>query len=119
MKLVNTLSPILLLLIGFSTVSLVNPDTKKVYVSNYENVLGTSLELKISAGSDCEAVKAEDAVLAEVDRLNKILSGYDKSSEFMRWMMAEKKPVKVSAELCEVLVMFEQWRFKCLGRSNK
>jgi thiamine biosynthesis lipoprotein len=118
MKLVNTLSPILLLLIGFSTASLANPDTKKVYVSNYENVLGTSLELKISTGSDGQAVKAEDAALAEVDRLNKILSGYDESSEFMRWMKAEKKPVKVSAELYEVLAMFEQWRIQSNGALN-
>ena len=118
MKLVNTLSPILLLLIGLSTASLANHDTKKVYVSNYENVLGTSLELKISAGSDGQAVKAEDAVLAEVDRLNKILSGYDETSEFMRWMKAEKKPVKVSAELYEVLAMFEQWRIQSNGALN-
>ncbi len=118
MKLVNTLSPILLLLIGFSTASLANPDTKKVYVSNYENVLGTSLELKISAGSDGQAVKAEVAALAEVDRLNKILSGYDESSEFMRWMKAEEKPVKVSAELYEVLAMFEQWRIQSNGALN-
>ncbi len=73
------------------------------------------MEIKISANSERNAVNAEDAALAEVDRLNKILSGYDNSSEFSRWMKADKKPIAVSTQLYEVLSLFEQWRIKSSG----
>jgi thiamine biosynthesis lipoprotein len=75
----------------------------KVYISDYENVLGTSFELKVDATAARPAQQAEAAALREVDRLNKILSGYDASSEFSRWLRAGRQPVAVSAELYEVL----------------
>ncbi|WP_460503366.1 FAD:protein FMN transferase, partial [Hymenobacter agri] len=87
----------------------------KLYVSDYENVLGTSFELKVDATAAQPAARAETAALHEVDRLNKILSGYDASSEFSRWLRAGQKPVAVSAELYEVLDLFEQWRLKSHG----
>jgi thiamine biosynthesis lipoprotein len=82
--------------------------TSKLYVSNYENVLGTSMEIKIAADKEQTAAKAEEVALAEVDRLNKILSGYDATSEFNQWMTAGKKQVVVSEELYDVLSLFEQ-----------
>ena len=45
-------------------------------VSQFENVLGTSLELKFAVASDNEAARAEAAALAEIERLDHILSGY-------------------------------------------
>ena len=90
-------------------------ENSKVYISNYENILGTSLEIKTDAVSEQQATAAEEAALNEIDRLNKILSGYDAKSEFSRWMKAEKKPVVVSPELYEVLSLFEQWRVKSNG----
>ncbi|HTM92264.1 MAG TPA: FAD:protein FMN transferase, partial [Flavisolibacter sp.] len=87
----------------------------KLYVSDYENVLGTSMEIKIAASSDRTATKAEQMVLKEIDRLNKILSGYDSSSEFRRWMASGKEAVSISTELYEVLSLFEQWRIKTGG----
>jgi hypothetical protein len=53
------------------------PNPKKaahLYVNHYENVLGTSLELKISAVSPKEATNTESAVLNEINRMGKILS---------------------------------------------
>ena len=104
---------LLLALLG----SIVPPPEKpgKMYVSGYENVLGTSLEIKIVAMSAQQAARAEDAALAEIDRLNHILSSYDSTSEFRRWMKADKEPVTVSPELYEVLSLFEQWRLKSKG----
>jgi thiamine biosynthesis lipoprotein ApbE len=87
----------------------------KIYISGYENVLGTSMEIKIVANSEQDAVHAEQAALSEVDRLNKILSGYDSSSEFRRWMAAGKGPVAISSELYEVLSLFQKWRTKSDG----
>ena len=89
--------------------------SNKIYVSNYENVLGTSMEIKVLARGEKTATKAEEAALAEIDRLNKILSGYDPSSEFSQWMKAGKTSKSISPELFKVLELFEQWRIKSNG----
>ena len=80
------------------------------YVSAYDNVLGTSMELKVSATSPQLATVAEDAAMNEIKRLNKILSGYDAKSEFSLWLHGEKKATRVSPELYEVLALFDKWR---------
>ncbi|MGZ3844966.1 MAG: FAD:protein FMN transferase, partial [Flavisolibacter sp.] len=95
--------------------SFITKNRGKLYVSNYENVLGTSMEIKISADGEQKAMRAEQLALTEIDRLNKILSGYDSSSEFRRWMNGNKEPVSVSPELFEVLSLFEQWRVRSSG----
>src|SRR5476651_1613715 len=74
-------------------------DISRQYVSAYDNVLGTSLELKVSAPSPELAAVAEDAAMNEIDRLNKILSGYNAKSEFSLWLHGDKKVTKVSPEL--------------------
>ncbi len=86
-----------------------------LYVSQFENVLGTSLELKISATSKNEATIAEGAVLREITRMAKILSAYDANSEFSRWFRTLRQPVRVSPELFEVLNLFDQWRVRSNG----
>ncbi|MEO6914380.1 MAG: hypothetical protein ABI174_00820 [Chitinophagaceae bacterium] len=50
-------------------------ESESIFISNYENVPGTSLEMKIEAFNSQQATKAEDAALNEIDRLNRILSG--------------------------------------------
>ncbi len=87
----------------------------RLYVSHYENVLGTSLELKVSTSSAAVSEKAETAVLKEIDRLAGILSGYDPHSEFSRWMKTSQTAVPVSAELFEVLGLFDRWRIRTNG----
>ncbi|WP_457126645.1 DUF2271 domain-containing protein [Mucilaginibacter sp. HD30] len=94
------------------------PPKNKLYIANFENVLGTSFEIKIKSQTDAGARKAEAAALAEIDRLNKILSGYDAGSEFSSWMRAPQKPVKVSTELYEVLALFDTWHEKTGGALN-
>ena len=51
----------------------------------HENVLGTSLELRVCAGRLAAAQEAEKRVLGEIDRLAAIFSGYDPTSELSRW----------------------------------
>jgi thiamine biosynthesis lipoprotein ApbE len=87
----------------------------QVYVFHHENVLGTSLELKVSAATKAEAERAESAALKELDREAAILSAYDPSSEFSRWMQTRNRPVKVSRELLDVLGEFDQWRRRTSG----
>jgi len=85
------------------------------YVFQYDNVLGTSMELKVFTGSRSASSQAEAAVLREISRLSAILSGYDTSSEFSRWLHTLGTPVRVSPELYEVLALFDQWRVRTDG----
>lgn len=88
---------------------------ERTYVFHYENVLGTSLELKVEAASPGDADRAEIAVLNQIDREAKILSAWDANSEFSGWERTHGKPVKVSPELFEVLGLFDQWRERTGG----
>lgn len=83
---------------------------KKTFVSNYENVLGTSLELKFKATDEAVADLAEQNALNEIDRLDNILSAYKSTSEFSRWMQNGKKTTKISPDLFEVLQQFESYK---------
>src|ERR1700688_1136912 len=82
----------------------------QLYVFHYENVLGTSLEIKVVASSAAQSEKAEAAVLAEIKRESHILSSWDPDSEFSNWFRTMGQPVRVSPELFEVLSLFDKWR---------
>jgi len=86
-----------------------------IHVFHHENVLGTSLELKVRSSSDSQARKAEAAVLNEIDRENRILSAWSSTSEFSRWSRTHDVAVHVSPELFEVLGLFDQWREQTNG----
>lgn len=81
-----------------------------VFVSHFENVLGTSLELKVAANSEETAAFAEVQALAEIDRLEHILSGYSPDSEFSQWARTNKFWIYVSSDLFEVLRLFDFWK---------
>ena len=87
----------------------------QAYRYSYENVLGTSLDLKIVAVSEGAADRAEQKALDEIERLSSILSGYDPASEFSRWVQTRNRRVPVSPELFEVLRLFDQWRERTGG----
>ncbi len=80
-----------------------------LFVSSFENVLGTSFELKVMSLSESQADEAENIALKEIDRLSAILSTYDPSSEFSQWQKTHGVAVKLSPELFEVLSLFEKW----------
>ena len=86
--------------------------------AHYENVLGTSMEIKLVATSDDAEESAEAAALNEIQRLNRILSGYDRDSEFSRWAKTANEPVAVSAELMEVLKLWDSWQARSSGALN-
>jgi thiamine biosynthesis lipoprotein ApbE len=80
------------------------------FAFHHENVLGTSLELRVLAPTPAAADRAEAIVLAEIDREALILSGYDRGSEFSRWFKTRGEIVPVSGELFEVLSRFDRYR---------
>jgi len=94
------------------------PPLKKsphLYIAHFENVLGTSLELKITSPSKAIAQNGEEKVLSEISRMSKILSAYDPSSEFSRWFGTQQQAIKISPELFEVLQLFDEWRVRSGG----
>lgn len=87
-----------------------------VVVLHHENVLGTSLELKVLENSPGAAPNAEAVALAEVDRLARIFSGYLAESEFSRWQRSDPdQSVALSPELLEVLAASDHWRIATHG----
>lgn len=80
------------------------------YEFHHENVMGTALELRVSARNPEAAYRAEARVLAEIDRLSRIFSSYDPASEFRRWESASHVKTRVSDELFEVLQLCDRWR---------
>ena len=96
---------------GSSTVA----SREHIYRFNYENVLGTSLELRFDAVSEAQAHLAEAAALREIDREAKILSSWDVNSEFSRWTRTRGEAIHVSAELYEVLGLYDHWRERTSG----
>src|SRR5882757_4964191 len=89
--------------------------TEHLFISNSENVLGTSLEVKIQAVSEKDAAIAEAAALNEIDRLEKILSAYNPKSEFSNWFISSNIAEKISPELFEVLSLFDKGRTRKEG----
>ncbi|MEY4386814.1 MAG: hypothetical protein RLY20_2097, partial [Verrucomicrobiota bacterium] len=92
--------------------------TPSVQVFRHENVLGTSLELKIAASSELAASQAEAVALAEIDRVAKVISTYDASSEYSRWFKTQNEPVKIAPELREVLARYDIWQARTDGALN-
>jgi thiamine biosynthesis lipoprotein ApbE len=81
---------------------------------HYEHVLGTSFELRVVATGTAAARRAESVALAEVDRLEAILSGWSTTSELARWAATHDVDVAVSPELADVLHASDVWR-ACTG----
>lgn len=81
----------------------------------HENVMGTSLELRVRAADEATARRAEDLVLRRIDRDGAIFSGYDPTSEFSRWQSGRGVDDRISPELFEVLRASDVWRARTEG----
>lgn len=89
----------------------------EVFAFHHEGVLGTSLDLQVAAADAPQAAAAESAVLAEIERMRKILSTYDPASEISR-LNAATGTVKCSQELLDVLAGYDWWNAKSGGAYN-
>lgn len=78
---------------------------------HYEQVLGTSLALRVRATSRQAAEQAEQAVLAEITRLEGLFSSFNPESELRQWQGTQR----LSPELTELLEAAEHWRAKTGG----
>lgn len=82
-----------------------------------EGLLGTSFEFKAWGCSVQLAETAEEAAVAEIDRLEQIFSIYQPDSELNRFF-GSTDWLEVSPELAEVLDLAESWRVKTEGAFN-
>ena len=82
---------------------------------HYEHVLGTSFELNVVATGASAARRAESVALAEVDRLEAILSGWSSTSELAHWTATQDVDVAISPELADVLHASDAWRARTGG----
>ncbi|SEG72281.1 Thiamine biosynthesis lipoprotein ApbE [Bryocella elongata] len=82
---------------------------------HHENVLGTSLQMHVSARDEASAARAEAAALGVFDRQRSILSAWDEHSEFSRWERTRFEAVPVSNDLFAVLAAFDTWRDRTGG----
>jgi thiamine biosynthesis lipoprotein ApbE len=83
----------------------------------HDHVLGTSLDLTVRGVAPPAAQLAEQAALAEVERLRVILSTYDPASQISRLNRVER-PVACDKELIEVLTLCDDWRQRSGGAFN-
>ena len=90
----------------------------ETFTYHHENVLGTSLELRVEAETEPQAETAEQQVLREVDRLTMVLSTYQNDSEITRWLSKAAGPVPVSKDLHAVLSACDAWESKSSGAFN-
>lgn len=74
-----------------------------------EHVLGTSMAMVVDAGAEPAARAAEEAALAEIDRLVAVLSRYEPTSELSRFSATRDEPVAVSKDLMAVLSLCDAW----------
>jgi thiamine biosynthesis lipoprotein ApbE len=81
----------------------------------HENVMGTSLELRVQAVGEEAAQGAERRALGAIARLTAIFSGHDATSEFRRWQAAPDGARRITAELFEVLAAADRWRIATGG----
>jgi thiamine biosynthesis lipoprotein ApbE len=88
-----------------------------VFAFHHEGVLGTSLDLQFAAADAQQAAATESAVLAEIERMRKILSTYDPASEISR-LNAATGTVPCSQELLDVLSGYDWWNAKSGGAYN-
>ncbi len=78
-----------------------------------EAVLGTRLELNVACASPTAALRGAEAALAEISRLERLLSWRDPPSELARLNATSR--LAVSAELFEVLARAAHWRTLSAG----
>jgi thiamine biosynthesis lipoprotein ApbE len=112
-----TATALLALAASYATVG-TRPAPTPWRTAHYENVLGTSMEIKLITDSGDAEDRADAAALAEIKRSNSVLSGYDPASEFSRWAGTRNQPTPVSPELMEVLKLWDFWRARTGGALN-
>jgi thiamine biosynthesis lipoprotein len=85
-------------------------------VFSHQGLLGTVVEVRVLAGSRQLAEAVDRVVVGEVDRLERVFSVFDETSELCRWRRGETHAM--SAEFAQVLSAASEWMDRSGGRFN-
>lgn len=85
-------------------------------VSTHQPVMGTHLELRITAASVHEARAAEASILADAHRLERVFTVFDPASELCRWRSGAT--AEVGVELSGLLARAAWWHERSGGAFN-
>ncbi|WP_416306171.1 DUF2271 domain-containing protein [Neptunicella sp. SCSIO 80796] len=99
----------LVLLLGIAAASMSAVADQPGYTAHYDNVLGTSLDVRIIGVSDDKAEQALDKTLHEIKRLENILSTWQSDSQISQ-LNHSKQAQGLAEELIQVVSLCEQWR---------
>lgn len=89
--------------------------TQPVWNFHHEQLLGTSVQIRMQAADRATADRAEAAALAVMDREEAVLSAWKPTSEFARWSKTRFEAVPVSRSLFAALAGFDHWRSRTDG----
>lgn len=82
----------------------------------HHGLMGTVIDVRISADSEAAADRADEAMVAELQRLERIFSAYDPASELCRWRRGQSPGS--SAEFSELMARVLDWQVRSEGRFN-
>jgi thiamine biosynthesis lipoprotein ApbE len=94
-----------------------SPQSPGEYRFSRDYVLGTSFDLTVRSPDAERAQACEETVLAEIERLRRILSTWSRDTE-ISLLNSSRAPMHVSRELLEVLGLCECWRERSAGAFN-
>lgn len=97
-----------LFLISFIGISIYNCAKAQEIIEHYDGVLGTSLDITIYASDQSNTLRAIESTVAEISRLEQILTTYDESSELMQ-LNAARTSDSTSDVLVDVITGCEDW----------
>ena len=92
-------------------------DEPGMFRFHHDNILGTSLDLQVACDDAQQAGAVETAVLDEIERLRKILSTYDATSEISK-LNTTNAPMVCPQDLIDVLTFYDWWTAKSGGAYN-
>jgi thiamine biosynthesis lipoprotein len=84
---------------------------------HHDHILGTSLDVCLAGLDPAGVDEAELTLLGEIERLRRIFSLYDETSELSR-LNRTREPLPVSPELIDVLRLYEVWQERSNGAFN-
>ena len=106
----------ILLVIAFSCAG--NTSHAADFTFHHDHILGTSLEIQITTDAESTAELAEQRILAEIVRQEKIFSSYSTTSELSRWQATKNSAEGISPELLAVMQASAEWQTRSHGAFN-
>jgi thiamine biosynthesis lipoprotein ApbE len=97
--------------------NLLNPNAGTL-ISNFEQVLGTSLEMKIKSSSREAAEMAESSIIAYIQSLENILGATKPGQGLYEYNQSPIQSIEVPVELKEVMQLFESWKLNTNNAIN-